>query len=124
MPRIAGVNIPENKHISIALTYVFGIGRPASNRILSQLSIDPQKKAKELTEHEENKIRDYIRDNMKVEGDLRRDVSSDIKRLKEIGTYRGDRHKKGLPVRGQRTKTNARTRKGPVRRVANKKMEK
>ncbi len=124
MPRISGVNLPEDKHIEIALTYVMGIGRTLSNKILSELKIDPQTKAKDLSDDQESKLNLYIRENLEVEGDLRRQVASDIKRLKEINCYRGERHKKGLPVRGQRTKTNARTRKGKVRRVANKKMEK
>lgn len=124
MIRIAGVVLPDNKHIVIALTAIFGIGRSQSLKILKQLNIDSQTKAKDLNPGQENQLRDYIRDHSHVEGDLRREVQGNIKRLKEIGTYRGDRHRKGLPVRGQRTKTNARTRKGKVRRIANKKVEK
>ena len=112
MPRIAGINIPDNKRIEIALTYIFGIGVALSNKILSQIKIDPQKIAKDLSEQELDKIREVIEKNYKVEGDLKMEITQNIKRLKEIGTYRGDRHSKNLPVRGQRTKTNARTKRG------------
>lgn len=121
MARIAGVDIPNSKRIEIALTYIYGIGRKTSNQILAATGIDPDKRAKDLTEDEVAKLRDEIEANYKVEGDLRRDVSLDIKRMIEINCYRGIRHRKGLPVRGQRTKTNARTRKGPAKTIANKK---
>jgi small subunit ribosomal protein S13 len=110
--RIAGIDIPRNKHICISLTYIFGIGRPAAKKILADLSIDAARKTSELTEEEVIKIREYIDANLKIEGDLRREVSQNIKRLIEINSYRGIRHKRNLPVRGQRTHTNARTRKG------------
>ncbi len=112
MARIAGIDIPRNKHICISLTYIFGIGRPTAKKILEDLSIEGSRKAGELTEEEIIKIREYIDINLKIEGDLRREVSQSIKRLIEINSYRGIRHKKNLPVRGQRTHTNARTRKG------------
>ena len=112
MARIAGIDIPRNKHICISLTYIFGIGRPTAKKILEDLSIEGSRKAGELTEEEIIKIREYIDTNLKIEGDLRREVSQSIKRLIEINSYRGIRHKKNLPVRGQRTHTNARTRKG------------
>ncbi|MCX6383985.1 MAG: 30S ribosomal protein S13 [Actinobacteria bacterium] len=112
MARIAGIDIPRNKHICISLTYIFGIGRPAAKKILADLSIDAARKTSELTEEEVIKIREYIDANLKIEGDLRREVSQNIKRLIEINSYRGIRHKRNLPVRGQRTHTNARTRKG------------
>ncbi|MCQ2355014.1 MAG: 30S ribosomal protein S13 [Clostridia bacterium] len=121
MARIAGVDIPNQKRIEIALTYIFGIGRKSSNDILAKTGINPDTRAKDLTEDEIAKLRDEIENNYVVEGDLRRDVSLNIKRLTEINCYRGIRHRKGLPVRGQRTKTNARTRKGPVKTIANKK---
>ena len=121
MARIAGVDIPNAKRIEIALTYIYGIGRTSANKILAATGIDPDKRAKDLTEAETAKLRDEIENNYSVEGDLRRDVGLDIKRLVEINCYRGTRHRKGLPVRGQRTKTNARTRKGPVKTSANKK---
>ena len=121
MARIAGVDIPNNKRIEIALTYIYGIGRTSSNKILAKTGINPDTRCKDLTEDEVSKLRDEIQDFHKVEGDLRRDVALDIKRLVEIGCYRGVRHRKGLPVRGQRTKTNARTRKGPAKTIANKK---
>lgn len=121
MARIAGVDIPNAKRIEIALTYIYGIGRTSANKILAATGIDPDKRAKDLTEAETAKLRDEIENNYSVEGDLRRDVGLDIKRLVEINCYRGTRHRKGLPVRGQRTKTNARTRKGPVKTIANKK---
>ncbi len=113
MPRILGVDIPKEKTIWIALTYIYGIGRKRSTEILEQAQIDPMKRAKDLSEEEVARITEIIQRNYKVEGDLRREVSQNIKRLMEINCYRGIRHKKGLPVRGQRTKTNARTRKGP-----------
>ena len=121
MARIAGVDIPNAKRIEIALTYIYGIVRTSANKILAATGIDPDKRAKDLTEAETAKLRDEIENNYSVEGDLRRDVGLDIKRLVEINCYRGTRHRKGLPVRGQRTKTNARTRKGPVKTIANKK---
>ena len=121
MARIAGVDIPNNKRVEIALTYIYGIGRKSSNDILAKTGIDPDKRAKDLTEEEVAKLRDEIENSYTVEGDLRRDVALNIKRMIEINCYRGVRHRKGLPVRGQRTKTNARTRKGPRRTVANKK---
>ena len=121
MARIAGVDIPNNKRVEIALTYIYGIGRKSSNDILAKTGIDPDKRAKDLTEDEIAKLRDEIENSYTVEGDLRRDVAMNIKRMVEINCYRGIRHRKGLPVRGQRTKTNARTRKGPVKTIANKK---
>ena len=113
MARIAGVDIPREKRIEIALTYLFGIGRSLSNQILSQAGIDPNTRTNMLTEEEVAKIRDIIEQEHKIEGDLRKDVSVNIKRLMDIGCYRGLRHRRGLPVRGQRTRTNSRTRKGP-----------
>jgi len=110
--RIAGIDIPRNKHIVIALTYIYGIGKPTALKILTDLGIDPARKTSDLTEDEVVKIREYIDSNLKVEGDLRREVSQSIKRLIEINSYKGIRHKRNLPVRGQRTHTNARTRKG------------
>ena len=121
MARIAGVDIPNNKRVEIALTYIYGIGRKSSNDILARTGIDPDKRAKDLTEDEIAKLRDEIENSYTVEGDLRRDVALNIKRMVEINCYRGIRHRKGLPVRGQRTKTNARTRKGPAKTIANKK---
>ena len=121
MARIAGVDIPNSKRIEIALTYIYGIGRKSANDILARTGIDPDKRAKDLTDEDVAKIRDEIEAHYTVEGDLRRDVALDIKRMVEINCYRGIRHRKGLPVRGQRTKTNARTRKGPVKTIANKK---
>ena len=121
MARIAGVDIPNNKRVEIALTYIYGIGRKSSNDILAKTGIDPDKRAKDLTEEEVAKLRDEIENSYTVEGDLRREVALNIKRLVEINCYRGIRHRKGLPVRGQRTKTNARTRKGPAKTIANKK---
>ena len=121
MARIAGVDIPNAKRIEIALTYIYGIGRKSANDILVSTGIDPDKRAKDLTEDEVAKLRDEIENNYKVEGDLHREVALDIKRLVEVNCYRGIRHRKGLPVRGQRTKTNARTRKGPAKTIANKK---
>ena len=121
MARIAGVDIPNAKRVEIALTYIYGIGVSTSNKILEKTGIDPNTRAKDLTEVEVAKLREEIEENYKVEGDLRRDVALDIKRMIEINCYRGIRHRKGLPVRGQRTKTNARTRKGPAKTIANKK---
>ena len=121
MARIAGVDIPNNKRVEIALTYIYGIGRKRSNDILAKTGIDPDKRAKDLTEEEVAKLRDEIENSYTVEGDLRRDVALNIKNMIEINCYRGIRHRKGLPVRGQRTKTNARTRKGPAKTIANKK---
>ena len=121
MARIAGVDLPRDKRIEIGLTYIFGIGRKTAQNILAATGVNPDVRVKDLTEEDEGKIRDYIDHNLTVEGDLRRNVSLDIKRLVEIGCYRGVRHRKGLPVRGQRTKTNARTRKGPARTIAKKK---
>ncbi|MBR4062991.1 MAG: 30S ribosomal protein S13 [Clostridia bacterium] len=121
MARIAGVDIPNSKRVEIALTYIYGIGRKSANDILAKTGINPDTRAKDLTEDEVAKLRDEIENNYVVEGDLRRDVALNIKRLVEINCYRGIRHRKGLPVRGQRTKTNARTRKGPVKTITNKK---
>jgi small subunit ribosomal protein S13 len=122
MARISGVNIPLNKRVEIGLTYIYGIGRPTSNKLLSELNIEPDRKVRDLTEEEVVKLRDLIDNAVVVEGDLRRERSQNIKRLQEIGCYRGLRHRRGLPVRGQNTKTNARTRKGPKRmQVAGKK---
>ena len=121
MARIAGVDLPKDKRIEIGLTYVYGIGRTSAKKILEQTGIDPDTRVKDLTDEEEAKIRECIDHHYVVEGDLRRTVALDIKRLTEIGCYRGLRHRKGLPVRGQRSKTNARSRKGPKRTVANKK---
>ena len=121
MARIAGIDIPNNKRVEIALTYIYGIGLKSSKDILAKTGVDPDKRAKDLTEEDTAKLRDEIEKNYTVEGDLRRDVALDIKRMIEINCYRGIRHRKGLPVRGQRTKTNARTRKGPAKTIANKK---
>ena len=122
MARIAGVNIPLNKRVEIGLTYIYGVGRPTSNEVLAQLGISPDTYVRDLTEDEISKLRDVIDNELTVEGDLRRERSQSIKRLMEIGCYRGVRHRRGLPVRGQNTKTNARTRKGPKRmQVAGKK---
>ena len=121
MARLAGIDLPKDKRIEIGLTYIFGIGRTSATKILEEAKIDPNTRVKDLTEAEEAKLREIIGHSYTVEGDLRRDLAMDIKRLTEIGCYRGIRHRKGLPVRGQRTKTNARTRKGPKRTVANKK---
>jgi small subunit ribosomal protein S13 len=122
MARIAGVNIPLNKRVEIGLTYIYGIGRPNSNQILAKLGIEPDRAVRDLTDDEIAKLRDIIDTEYMVEGDLRRDRSQNVKRLMEIGCYRGLRHRRGLPVRGQNTKTNARTRKGPKRmQVAGKK---
>ena len=122
MARIAGVDLPRNKHANIALTYIYGIGNPRAARILEQAKVDPSKKVQDLNEDEVNRIRQVIEAEGMVEGDLRKEVSMNIKRLIEIGSYRGYRHRRNLPVRGQRTHTNARTRKGPRKgTVANKK---
>ena len=121
MARIAGVDIPREKRLEVALTYVFGVGRPTSLKICSELGLNPDTRVRDLTDDEVNRIRSYVDQNLRVEGDLRRDVAQDIKRKIEIGSYQGVRHRKGLPVRGQRTHTNARTRKGPKKTVANKK---
>ena len=122
MARISGVNIPLNKRVEIGLTYIYGIGRSTSNELLSKLGIEPDRKVRDLTEEEVVRLRDLIDQELTVEGDLRRERSQNIKRLQEIGCYRGLRHRRGLPVRGQNTKTNARTRKGPKRmQVAGKK---
>ena len=121
MARIAGVDLPNNKRVEIGLTYIYGIGLTTSKKILEDTGIDPDVRVKDLTEEDISKLREYIDHNLQVEGDRRRTVALDIKRLIEIGSYRGLRHRKGLPVRGQRSKTNARTRKGPKRTVANKK---
>ena len=121
MARIAGVDLPRDKRIEIGLTYIYGIGRVSSNKVLEAAGVDPNTRVKDLTDEEVKKISSVIDETLTVEGDLRREVALDIKRLQEIGCYRGIRHRKGLPVRGQKTKTNARTRKGPKRTVANKK---
>jgi len=121
MARISGVDLPKDKRIVIGLTYVFGIGRTSAEKICKETGVDPNTRVKNLTEAEETKLRECISKSFTVEGDLRRTVALDIKRLTEIGSYRGLRHRRGLPVRGQRSKTNARTRKGPKRTIANKK---
>ena len=121
MARIAGVDIPNNKRVEIALPYIYGIGRKSANDILAATGINPDTRAKDLTEEEVAKLRDVIESSYTVEGDLRREVGLNIKRMVEVNCYRGIRHRKGLPVRGQRTKTNARTRKGPAKTIANKK---
>ena len=121
MARIAGIDLPREKRIEIGLTYIYGIGRTSANKILELAQIDPDTSVKDLTDEQEAKLRDVIDKNFTIEGDLRREVALNIKRLTEIGCYRGVRHRRGLPVRGQRTKTNARTRKGPKKTIANKK---
>ena len=121
MARIAGVDLPKDKRIEIALTYIHGIGRKTADDIIKATGVNPDTRVKDLTEQDVAKLRDYIDHNLKVEGDLRRETALNIKRLIEIGSYRGVRHRKGLPVRGQRSKTNARTRKGPKKAIANKK---
>ena len=121
MARIAGIDLPKDKRIEIGLTYIYGIGRKSAKDILAQTGVNPDTRVKDLTEEDEAKLREIIGHSYTVEGDLRRDVAMDIKRLTEIGCYRGMRHRRGLPVRGQRSKTNARSRKGPKRTVANKK---
>lgn len=122
MARIVGVDLPKNKRMEIAMTYIYGIGRSVAQKLLTDLQIDWNKKVKDLTEDEIIKIRDYIEKHLRVEGDLRREVIGNIKRLSEINCYRGIRHRRGLPVRGQRTHTNARTRKGPRRSITGKKI--
>jgi small subunit ribosomal protein S13 len=121
MARIAGIDLPKDKRIEIGLTYIYGIGRKSANDILAATGINPDTRVKDLTEADEAKLREEIDKTYMVEGDLRRNTALDIKRLTEIGCYRGSRHRKGLPVRGQRSKTNARTRKGPKKTIANKK---
>ena len=121
MARISGVDLPREKRVEIGLTYIFGIGRVSSNRILAQAGVNPDTRVRDLTDEDVKKISAVIDESYQVEGDLRREIALNIKRLQEIGCYRGIRHRKGLPVRGQKTKTNARTRKGPKRTVANKK---
>ena len=121
MARISGVDLPREKRIEIALTYIYGIGRKTASDIIAATGVDPDLRVKDMTEDDVSKLREYIDHNLKVEGDRRRETAFDIKRLIEIGCYRGVRHRKGLPVRGQRSKTNARTRKGPKKTIANKK---
>jgi small subunit ribosomal protein S13 len=121
MARISGIDLPREKRVEIALTYIFGIGLPTAQRLLAQTGVDPNVRVKDLVAEDEQKLREAIDGKIKVEGDLRREVAGHIKRLTDIGCYRGLRHRRGLPVRGQRTKTNARTRKGPKRTVAAKK---
>jgi small subunit ribosomal protein S13 len=117
MSRIAGVDLPRDKRVEIGLTYIYGIGRSRSNEILAQMGVDPDKRVKDLTEAETSRLREYIDENLRVEGDLRRQVAQNIRRLVDINCYRGIRHRRHLPVRGQRTRTNARTRKGPRKTV-------
>ena len=124
MARIAGIDLPREKRIEIALTYIYGIGRPTAGRLLHLTGVNPDTRVKNLTDDDIQKLREQIEKNLKVEGDLRREVTGAIKRLMDIGCYRGLRHRRGLPVRGQRTKTNARTRKGPKKTVAGKKKAK
>lgn len=121
MARIAGVDLPRDKRVEIGLTYIYGIGRVSANKILAEANVNPDTRVRELTDEEVKRLSTVIGDQYMVEGDLRREIAMNIKRLQEIGCYRGIRHRKGLPVRGQKTKTNARTRKGPKRTVANKK---
>ena len=121
MARISGVDLPRDKRVEVGLTYIYGIGLPTSQKILTETGVSFDTRVKDLTDDEVRKISDYINEQLEVEGDLRRDTALNIKRLQEIGCYRGIRHRKGLPVRGQNTKNNARTRKGPKRTVANKK---
>lgn len=121
MARIAGIDLPKDKRIEIALTYIYGIGQKTATNILNETGVNPDTRVKDMSEDDVAKLREYIDHNITVEGDLRRNVALNIKRLTEIGCYRGLRHRRGLPVRGQRTKTNARTRKGPVKTIANKK---
>lgn len=121
MARIAGIDLPKNKRVEIALTYIFGIGNTTAKKILAETDVNPDTRVKDLSEEDVNKLREYIDKNCNVEGDLKREIALNIKRLVEINCYRGIRHRRGLPVRGQRTKTNARTRKGPVKTIANKK---
>ena len=121
MARIAGIDLPRDKRIEVALTYVYGIGQKTATKIIKETGVDPDVRVKDMSEDDVAKLREYIDHNLTVEGDLRRTVALNIKRLTEIGCYRGLRHRRGLPVRGQMTKTNARTRKGPVKTIANKK---
>ena len=121
MARISGVDLPREKRVEIALTYIYGIGRKTASDIIAATGVDPALRVKDMSEDDVSKLREYIDHHLKVEGDLRRETAFDIKRLIEIGCYRGVRHRKGLPVRGQRSKTNARTRKGPKKTIANKK---
>jgi small subunit ribosomal protein S13 len=121
MARISGVDLPKEKRVEVGLTYIYGIGLPSAQKILVATGVNPDTRVRDLSEEEVNALRDFITKNFKVEGDLRRDIALSIKRLVEIGCYRGIRHRRGLPVRGQKTKTNARTRKGPKRTIANKK---
>ena len=121
MARIASIDLPRDKRIEVALIYIYGIGQPTATKICKETGVDPDVRVKDMSEDDVTKIREYIDHNLIVEGDKRREVQLNIKRLIEVGCYRGTRHRKGLPVRGQRTKTNARTRKGPVKTVANKK---
>jgi small subunit ribosomal protein S13 len=121
MARISGVDLPREKRVEIGLTYIYGIGLPSSKRILKEANVNPDTRVRDLTDDEVKRISEVINETQMVEGDLRREIAMNIKRLQEIGCYRGIRHRKGLPVRGQKTKTNARTRKGPKRTVANKK---
>ena len=121
MARIAGIDLPRDKRIEVALTYIYGIGQKTATKIIKETGVDPDVRVKDMNEDDVAKLREYIDHNLTVEGDLRRNVALNIKRLTEIGCYRGIRHRRGLPVRGQRTKTNARTRKGPVKTIANKK---
>jgi small subunit ribosomal protein S13 len=124
MARIAGIDLPREKRIEIALTYIFGIGRPTATKLLKQTGVNPDTRVKALTDDDIQRLREQIEKNLKVEGDLRREVAGAIKRLVDIGSYRGVRHRRGLPVRGQRTRTNARSRKGPRKTVAGKKKTK
>ena len=121
MARIAGVDLPREKRVEIGLTYIYGIGLTTATKILAETGVNPDTRVKDLTEEETVRLREYIDKNLKIEGDLRREVSQNVKRLMEIGSYRGLRHRKGLPVRGQRTHTNARTRKGPRKQIGGKK---
>lgn len=121
MARIAGVDLPRDKRVEVGLTYIYGIGNKTASDILASTNVNPDTRVRDLTEEDVSKLRDYIDHNVTVEGDLRREIAFDIKRLIDIGCYRGVRHRKGLPVRGQRSKTNARTRKGPKKTIANKK---
>ena len=121
MARLVGVDLPRDKRVEVALTYIFGVGRTRSNQALAATGVNPDTRVKDLTDHDLVALRDYLESNVKIEGDLRREIAADIRRKVEIGSYEGIRHRRGLPVRGQRTKTNARTRKGPKRTVAGKK---
>ena len=121
MAQLVGVDLPRDKRVEVALTYIFGVGRTRSNQALAATGVNPDTRVKDLTDHDLVALRDYLESNLKIEGDLRREIAADIRRKVEIGSYEGIRHRRGLPVRGQRTKTNARTRKGPKRTVAGKK---